>query len=292
MDHFSIKATLQKVGVQILSVSEPIDANPEGRLMETMLAGFAQFDNDVRAARTVQGMRRKIQGGIYPWKPPLGYKSSRTGREKKNRPDEPDQPVFDLLQKSWQQFATGIYTKEAMRRLMKKWGVVTRAGKPLSKQSLSNLFSNPYYAGVLYDPWSGEEHSGLHVAMVSREEFAQVQLVITGRNRSIPHQKHREAFRLRGLVRCQACKKYLTGSFSRGRSKRYAYYHCNNLHCGLRGRSSSVGVVDEEFMQHLPTIAPKAELLGKLGDLAAASAEQRAEALSVTCPPKTLPGIN
>jgi len=38
-------------------VTERIDARPTGRLMETMLARFAQFDNDVKADRTVAGMK-------------------------------------------------------------------------------------------------------------------------------------------------------------------------------------------------------------------------------------------
>ena len=50
-DHFSVKTTLAKHGVEIVSVTEPIDANPEGRLMETILAGFAQFDNETSAQR-------------------------------------------------------------------------------------------------------------------------------------------------------------------------------------------------------------------------------------------------
>ena len=50
-DHYSVKSTLAKYGVRIVSVTEPIDANPEGKLMETILAGFAQFDNDIRATQ-------------------------------------------------------------------------------------------------------------------------------------------------------------------------------------------------------------------------------------------------
>src|SRR5436309_7254388 len=73
-DHFNIKATLLKYGVRVVSVTEPIDSNPEGKLMETILAGFAQFDNDIRATRTIQGMKRKLQEGIFPWKS-FGYKS-------------------------------------------------------------------------------------------------------------------------------------------------------------------------------------------------------------------------
>src|SRR5437867_8008894 len=152
-DHFSIKASLLKYGVRIVSVTEPIDSNPEGKLMETILAGFAQFDNDIRAMRTVQGMRRKIQEGIFPWKSPLGYLSAGASGDKKAHPDRPDQLLFSLLQKAWQAFATGAYTKAEIRRLMTSWGVVTQKGEPISAQSVDNLFANPYYAGILIDPW-------------------------------------------------------------------------------------------------------------------------------------------
>src|SRR5438477_242700 len=46
-DFFNIKALLLKYGVRVVSVTEPIDSNPEGKLLETILAGFAQFDNDI-----------------------------------------------------------------------------------------------------------------------------------------------------------------------------------------------------------------------------------------------------
>src|SRR5579872_6820674 len=113
-DHFSVKTTLGKYGVRIVSVTEPIDTNPEGKLMETILAGFAQFDNDLRAVRTVQGMRRKLHEGILPWGPPFGYKSSVKNDEKKVVPDVPDEPVFGLLRKAWKEFATGAHTQAAM----------------------------------------------------------------------------------------------------------------------------------------------------------------------------------
>jgi len=40
-DHFSIKASLLKQNIRVISVIEPIDAKPEGKLLETILAGFA-----------------------------------------------------------------------------------------------------------------------------------------------------------------------------------------------------------------------------------------------------------
>src|SRR3989454_2654958 len=274
-DHFSIKASLLRYGVRIVSVTEPIDSNPEGKLMETILAGFAQFDNDIRAMRTVQGMRRKLQEGIFPWKPPLAYKSPTQNGEKKTEPDRPDQPVFGLLQKAWKEFATGAYTKAEIRRLTDTWGIQTRKGKPISNQSLDNFFRNKYYAGIVVDPWSGEEFEGQHVPMVTREEFARVQQIIAKRNRSVTNQKERAEFPLRGLVRCDHCRRYLTGSFSRGRSRRYPYYHCK----GDDRTSYATEPLHDEFRSFLDEIAPKPELVEKLGEVLIQTVDERSTSL-------------
>jgi site-specific DNA recombinase len=262
-DHFSIKATLMKYGVRVISVTEPIDANPEGKLMETILAGFAQFDNDIRAARTVQGMQRKMREGIFPWKAPFGYKAPTRDSTKKTKPDEPHQPLFGLLQKAWKQFATGTHTKADIQRLMDSWGVQTENGISMTAQSIDNFFRNPFYAGILVDPWSGEQFPGLHVPMVSSEDFARVQAVISRRNRSIPHQTERPEFSLRGVARCAVCHSYVTGGFSKGRSKKYPYYRCENRKCDAQP-SYRTELVHDEFGALLETSALRPELLDPL----------------------------
>lgn len=273
-DHFNIKATLMKYGVRVVSVTEPIDTNPEGKLMETILAGFAQFDNDIRAARTVQGMRRKIEEGISPWSPPLGYKSAQRNGGKKTKPDEPDQPLFGLLQKAWKEFASGTHTKADMRRLMDSWGVQTAEGVPMTAQSLDNFFQNPYYVGILTDPWARQQYAGLHVPMVSPEDFARVQTLIRRRNRSIPHQKERVEFPLRGAARCSMCRQYLTGALSTGRIKRYPYYICHNRGCDSQPNYRAE-MIHEEFATLLERIAPKPEVFRALGKRVLMGAQSR-----------------
>ncbi|MBZ5603887.1 MAG: recombinase family protein [Acidobacteriia bacterium] len=277
-DHFSVKATLAKYGVRIASVTEPIDTNPEGKLMETILAGFAQFDNDIRAMRTVQGMRRKIQEGIFPWGPPLGYKSSVSNSEKKTSPDLPDETTFPLIQKAFRTFATGGYTQTEMGHLMQSWGLSPSRGERFSPQSLHQLFTNPYYAAILVDPWTGDEHDGKHAAAVTQEDFARVQEVISARNRSTPHQKEREEFPLRGLVRCNACSCALTAGFSRGRTKRYAYYLCQRPECTKRGKSYPATEIHDEFTAFLDEIAPRPGLLEELGERVIREAAKDTEA--------------
>jgi DNA invertase Pin-like site-specific DNA recombinase len=272
-DHFNVKALLGKYGVRIVSVTEPIDTKPEGKLMETILAGFAQFDNDIRALRTVQGMKKKLQEGIFPWRPPFGYKTATIRGEKRTQPDLPSEPLFSLLQRAWKEYATGGYTQAEILRQMTNWGVVTVRGKPMSPQSLDNLFRNPYYAGVLVNPWTGEEHDGKHIPMVTRGDFARVQRIIGRNRRIVRHVTCHPEFPLRGLVRCPDCREYMTASISRGRSRQYPYYHCNG-ECS-NGTCYAAGSIHEEFADFLHGLRTRPELVERLGDLVIAAAAER-----------------
>lgn len=262
-DHFNIKAALLKLGVKVVSVTEPIDANPEGRLLETILAGFAQFDNDIRATRTLQGMRRKMQEGMFPWKAPLGYISVRRSGTKKTEPDQPDMPTFSILQKGWCDLATGRFTKAEIQRMMTSRGLRTKTGKPVSSQTIDNIFDDIFYAGVIRDPWTGAEYPGKHIPMVSRNTFDEVQRIIHGRNRSLPHVSLRPEFPLRSFARCTACESTLTGSFSRGRSKYYGYYHCHRTDCELK-RNYPLPEVHDEFVSFLRKMSADGHTLAHL----------------------------
>ena len=280
-DHFNVKATLAKHGVAIVSVTEPIDANPNGKLMETILAGFAEFDNELRAMRAVQGLSRRLQEGIFPWKPPLGYKTRTQKGLKKNEPDQPDQPTFGLLQRAWRLFTTGAYRKAEVRRTMSSWGVLTRRGQSISAQSLDDLLKNKYYAGILVDPWSGEEYEGKHLPMVTQQEFARVQEIIGRRSHSISRRKARPEFPLRGIVRCAHCQHHLTAGLSRGRSSRYAYYRCYNRSCSNREKSVPAATVHAEFQRFLKLVSPKPELTDKIAECVLEIREKQKESMKM-----------
>ncbi len=72
-DHFALRAHLKSPGISLRSVTEPIDDTSTGKLMEGVLASFAQFDNDVRSERTRAGMRAALELGRWTFPAPLGY---------------------------------------------------------------------------------------------------------------------------------------------------------------------------------------------------------------------------
>jgi DNA invertase Pin-like site-specific DNA recombinase len=280
-DHYAIKGALRKVGVRVVSVTEPIEGDATGRLMETILAGFAQFDNDIRAMRTVQGMQQRLKDGIWPWEPPLGYLPPKIG--KKTEPDRPDPRRFRAVQRAWEFMATGAYTKAEIVRLFHEWGVQTLRRRPLTPQSLDHMFDNRYYMGVLRDPWTGQEYRGGHKAMVSEDTFNKVQDVIHGRAKKVPHRLVNENFPLRGFVRCPTCDQPMTGAFAHGKRRPYAYYMCFRRHCATRTKSYPVPAVHGEFEQALAqaSVAPELaySLVAAIVDATADSSKDAAAAI-------------
>lgn len=248
-DHYTVKSALKKLGVSVVSVTEPIQNDPNGKLMETILAGFAQFDNDIRAVRSVQGMQQRIREGIWPWKPPLGYIPPRIG--KKTTPDTPDPSCFSAIKKGWELFATGAYSKADIMRLLQKAGVKAFGGGPLIPQNMDHMFANPFYAGILRDPWTDFEHRGRHEPMVTAGDFARVQQIVAGRNNSQPHRRLSEDFPLRGQVRCPSCQSFMTGYFAQGSHKRYSYYKCKRTSCPTLSKSYRADAVHREFADFL-----------------------------------------
>ena len=51
-DHHALKAHLQKLGITLRAVAQPIDDSSTGQLMDGILAAFSEFDNNVRRERT------------------------------------------------------------------------------------------------------------------------------------------------------------------------------------------------------------------------------------------------
>ena len=60
-------------------------------------------------------------------------------------------------------------------------------------------------------------------------------------------------FPLRGFVRCDACGRPLTGSWSKGRNGRYAYYHCQRQ---CRAVNVSKAVLEGAFVDELALLQP------------------------------------
>jgi DNA invertase Pin-like site-specific DNA recombinase len=71
--HHEIRNLLSAFGTGLRSVTETIEDTAQGRFQEAVIAAVSQFDNDVRAERTIVGMKEANRLGRFTWKAPIGY---------------------------------------------------------------------------------------------------------------------------------------------------------------------------------------------------------------------------
>ena len=261
-DHYAVRAKLSQYGTTLYSVTEFIDDTPMGKMMENMLAGYAQFENDLRRQRCEGGMQRKIVEGIWPWQPPIGYTHSKTRKDRrKTRPDEPDAERFYLIQKGLKAASRGEHTITSLTATFNSWGLRSRTEKPMFKQLVDKILRNKYYAGVLMNPWTGEEHAGLHMPMISLEEYNQIQFFKSGlsNNATRPRALANPDFPLRSLLLC-ACGKKITASWQTGRKGvRHPYYRCYNPECEYQNRNTPRDDLESKFYELLSEVRPTDE---------------------------------
>ena len=224
-DHFALRSHLKSLGISLRSATEPIDDTATGKLMEGVLASFAQFDNDVRSDRTKAGMKAALEIGRWTFLAPIGYINVPRSFGKSLIPD-PDRAA--AVKQIFEDFATGQFTKQELLAQITRRGVRTRRGLPLSSQAFGTMLENPLYIGIVDVPDYGVRWKrGDFEPLITEEVFYRVQAVLAGRIQpTAPRQRNRPEFPLRGFIRCSICGRGLSGSWSKGRHERYAYYHC------------------------------------------------------------------
>ncbi len=258
-DYLAIRKKLTENGATIISATEPTGDSPTEKLVETILAGFAQLDNDIRSERSKNGLRaRFLSGMIVTGQVPLGYLVQGGFAVK-------DPETWDKMKAAWDLMATGTKTLREMAKIMNEWGLKERHGKRefmIRAQRANVLFRSKFYTGVIRSKTYIEEVKGQHVPMISEEQFYKVQAILDGRNlNKVALSKRNHAnpdFPLRRVIRCAKCGMGLTGGWSRGRHARYAYYRCGG---SCNGISVKREALEESLVVLLKEVTPKKECI-------------------------------
>lgn len=218
-DYLTLKVTLSRFGTRIESVGENIDDSPVGRFLETILSGAAQFDNEIKAERSRNGMIDAFKQGRWIWRAPYGYEH----RNGNIVPKEPEASQVRLIF----ELSRALPPAEVLR-------VVRQQGFPLMRSRLHEILASPVYAGWMQA--FGMEVKGSFEPLVPERYLYRPR-------RYKPYEQANEDFPLKEVCRC--CGP-LTGAWSRGRSGVYAYYRCRNC-----GRSYRREVFEQRFLEFL-----------------------------------------
>ncbi len=259
-DHLALKAMLMKLEIQVLSATEPIENSNTGRLMETILAGFAEFDNGVRSERSGNGMRARLEEGGWVHIAPTGWRNLKD--ELKRPTIEPDEDTAPKVRRLLREFLKGKYTQMEAVQLARKYGLRNKSGdKPIAQNTVHNILRNPLNAGMVHGKQLKEARKGLHweYRFIEPVDYQKIQDILSGKKQAyVPAARAKPFWALRQFMRCGKCRHSLTGSVSRGRSKQYAYYHCTRCKGNVR---KSREEAHAEFEAKLESITPSDDLL-------------------------------
>ena len=281
------KARLRDRGVRLVSISEPSDDTPSGRLLEAIIEGLVEYYSENLSEDVARGMREAaLRGNFFGPKAPFGYRRVKTldssGRVRNTLEVVTEEAVTVLY--VFQCSLEGRGLKEIGKDLDSRG--ITNRGRRWHRNSLHWLLTNEASTGMLVwgrrptrvrnrDPVRVE---GAWPAIVSREMFDQVQQCLAERAPVKRPVSQRPVFLLTGLLTCGSCgNQYMVHA---AKSNRYFYYVCRTLHHWGAGACQTnyfnAPVTDQEFVRRFTQSLSSTSGLSWLAD--SATAEMRAAA--------------
>lgn len=257
---------LDDIGVRLISCTEYFDESIEGEFNRDLNALLADRDRKDIIRKLGTGQVERYKEGKWPNNVPAGYMKENVYAEK-CRDVIPDPERYPLIKTAWDMLLTGQYSSvEILDHLNNNLGYKTRKGKVLSKQTLSAIFANPFYAGhtrvrqrkskyVNFEvPLAPAEH--IKYKMIDISEWYKAQEILDKKAKA-KYMKYNTAnpqFELVKLLRCKNCGSILTGSFNK--QKQRGYYRCYNSECS-KNQSISQETVERIFFDFLESVKPE-----------------------------------
>lgn len=231
-DDVKIHEALLAAGVTLVSATESIDQTPSGMLVHGIMSSIAEFYSRNLATEVTKGLTQKVAQGGTPMRAPIGYlnvrRTDEQGRE--IRTVEVDPERAPLITWAFERYADGETSVTGLLRDLTARGLATvptpkRPSKPLGKNTLYKLLTNPYYAGVIR--YKGGLYPGAHEPIVEPALFDTVQSLLRARTAKMTrHVQH--AHHLKGLLHCGTCGSRMLLDFATNpRGTTYAYFVCS-----------------------------------------------------------------
>ena len=220
-DYVELERLESDYGLAFLSVSQPTENTPAGRMMRRTLANMASFYTEQQSLDVREGLARRVEEGWFIGKAPFGYKNIRREGRSIVEVDLVDAPK---VKRMFELYAAGGMTLDSLKARLEKEGLVYRPSMPgFVRGKLYEILRDRAYIGEIEH--RGKWFTGRHEPIVNFGTWRRVQILLGGKN----YQKHQLTFGSE-LVRCGHCGHPVTGERKTKKTKTgersYVYYRC------------------------------------------------------------------
>ncbi len=261
--HWQLRSELKVRSATPLCLNYNFDDTPEGTFVETIFAAQNQLEREQNRRQVIQKMKARLEKGFWAFCPPVGYTWT---TDKINGRILIRDSKATLIKEALEGFATDKFSTQTDVRaflISKRFN----DGKGLSLSSVHVLFRRLLYTGYIeYPSWKVTRRLGNHDPIISLETFNAIQDKLDGNQKNYNMKNVHEDFPLRGFVLCAGCMKPYTSNWSRGRSKLYPFYRCNQKGCSCYGKSVRREILESAFQNVLTSVTPNDDTLVIMND--------------------------
>ena len=239
-DSITYKTLLRNKGIEVISINEPMDDSPTGRLLEGVIESIDEFYSANLGQDIKRGMRENASRGFFNGsRPPYGYRRVDVCDGGKTRhklePEGEDSAAVQTVRRIFELASHDVGCKE-IAKVLNSDGLRTSRGERWGKVTVHKVLTNEAYCGTLV--WGGRRgHRAIRSgeapvrvendwpAIVDRETFRLIQQKMAAKSPKVVHPRRvPSVFLLSGLLFC-SCGRALTGCSAK--SGRHFYYICS-----------------------------------------------------------------
>ena len=211
------KRRLKKRGIEVISINEPVDDSPQGRMMEGIYELFDEFQSATSGQDVSRGTSSLAAEGFFlGGKAPFGMRKvpvRHRGRMHNKLEPDPTNGNADAIRRLFDLLIYEGHTESQITKTLNQEGRPGPNGKPWKCNRIDDFAKNPAFEGTIVWGRTSTHYDGAvicrdaHPGIVTHEEFEQAaQILATRHHKSIHPRNSGTRHALSGLVKCGQCK--------------------------------------------------------------------------------------
>jgi site-specific DNA recombinase len=242
-----IKRQLRKAGINVVSMTEPVEDSPIGFFTEGILELLGEYYVKNLAQESKKGHVQRAKEGFHNGSVPYGYKIDHTHPALMSI--NPEQA--EVVKSIYDMYLNKGYGCTKIARVLNESGIPSAVGKEWHYFTINRILKNPKYAG--YIEYDNQLYEGKQDPIIDKKDIDLVKQYLKDRTWKREYRgANFEKFAMLGLLRCGYC-----GNVMRvwKYTRKYYGYICNdymhrdtNSHC-KHGNIYRVEVLEQAVIE-------------------------------------------